>query len=87
MKKHFLKTLWALFAIVAVVSVVSCSEDEPGVKSYEVTVNLTMPDGMDLTSIQDLKLVTTKGTVNDTISLQSASEKITLAQGQYTPLP
>ena len=84
MKKAFLKTLWALFAIVAVVSVVSCSEDEPGVKSYEVTVNLTMPDGMDLTSIQDLKLVTTKGTVNDTISLQSASEKITLAQGQYT---
>lgn len=86
MKKTFLKTLWALFAIVAIVPFVSCSDDdEPGVKSYEVTVNLTMPEGVDAASVQDLKLVTTKGTVSDTINLNaSIAEKLTLAQGQYT---
>ena len=85
MKKAILKTIWALLAIAAIVPIVSCSDnDEPEVKSYEVTVNITMPDGVDATSVEDLKLVTTKGSVNDTIKLQSASEKITLIQGQYS---
>lgn len=85
MKKAILKTIWALLAIAAIVPIVSCSDnDEPEVKSYEVTVNITMPDGVDATSVEDLKLVTTKGSVNDTIKLQSASEKITLTQGQYS---
>lgn len=86
MKKAFLKTLWALLAIVAIVPVVSCSDDdEPGIKSYEVTVNLTMPEGVDAASVQNLQLVATKGTVSDTIALNAATaEKITLAQGQYT---
>ena len=86
MRKTFFKTLWALLAIVAMVPFVACSDnDEPGVKSYEVTVNLTLPEGVDAASVQDLKLVTTKGTVSDTISLNATTaEKITLAQGQYT---
>ena len=86
MKKAFLKTLWALLAIVAIVPVVSCSDDdEPGIKSYEVTVNLTLPEGVDAASVQNLQLVATKGTVSDTIALNAATaEKITLAQGQYT---
>ena len=86
MRKTFLKTLGALLAFVAMVPFVSCSEnDEPGVKSYEVTVNLTLPEGVDAASVQGLKLVTTKGTVSDTISLNATTaEKITLAQGQYT---
>ena len=86
MKKAFLKTLWALLAIVAIVPFVSCSDDdEPGIKSYEVTVNLTMPEGVDAASVQNLQLVATKGTVSDTIALNAATaEKITLAQGQYT---
>ena len=38
MRKTFLKTLGALLTFVAMVPFVSCSEnDEPGVKSYEVT--------------------------------------------------
>ena len=86
MKKAFLKTLWALLAIVAIVPFVSCSDDdEPGIKSYEVTVNLTLPEGVDAASVQNLQLVATKGTVSDTIALNAATaEKITLAQGQYT---
>ncbi len=86
MKKAFFKTLWALLAIVAIVPFVSCSDDdEPGIKSYEVTVNLTMPEGVDAASVQNLQIVATKGTVSDTINLSSAiAEKITLAQGQYT---
>ena len=86
MRKTFFKTLWALLAIVAMVPFVACYDnDEPGVKSYEVTVNLTLPEGVDAASVQDLKLVTTKGTVSDTISLNATTaEKITLAQGQYT---
>ena len=48
MGKTFFKTLWALLAIVAMVPFVACSDnDEPGVKSYEVTVNLTLPEGVD----------------------------------------
>lgn len=85
MKKAILKTFWALLAVVALVPLTSCSDnDEPGVKSYEVTVNITLPDGVDAASVENLKLVTTKGSVNDTINLQSVSEKLTLAQGQYT---
>ena len=86
MKKTIFKTLWALLAIMTVVPLTSCSDDdEPGVKSYEVTVNLTLPDGIDAASIEDLKLVATKGTVSDTIKINATeTTKITLAQGQYT---
>ena len=74
MKKAILKTFWALLAVVALVPLTSCSDnDEPGVKSYEVTVNITLPDGVDAASVENLKLVTTKGSVNDTINLQSVS--------------
>ena len=74
MRKTFFLTLWALLAIVAMVPFVACSDnDDPGVKSYEVTVNLTLPEGVDAASVQDLKLVTTKGTVSDTISLNATT--------------
>ena len=57
MKKAILKTIWALLAIAAIVPIVSCSDnDEPEVKSYEVTVNITMPDGVYATSVEDLNL-------------------------------
>ena len=87
MKRTILQALWAVLAILAVAPLASCSDDDggEGVKSYDVTVNLNLPAEVSADNVADLILVTTKGSVSDTIQLASTSAtKLTLAQGQYT---
>lgn len=83
--KKTIKSLWAVLAIMAAATMTSCSSDDDGLKSYALTVNMTLPDGVSADDLENFILVTTKGSTSDTVSLSSAAaQTITLTQGQYT---
>lgn len=83
--KRTIKSLWAVVAAMVLVPLASCSSDDDGVKSYGLTVNVVLPSDVSEDNVENLVLITSKGSTNDTIKLQSLTgQKLTLTQGQYT---
>lgn len=88
--KKFLKYAVALMAVAMVSqSFVSCSKDEDEkeeVKSYELTLTVTLPEGMNASDAKNLKAVVTKGEFSKETTIDnSLTTKISgLAQGSYS---
>ena len=85
MKKIFNKIFAAVLVAGLSVAFAACSSDNgSGIKSYPVSVNLNLGDGLALDNISNLQLVvkSDKG-VNDTVNLSSAQTPLVLKQGVY----
>ena len=85
MKKIFNKIFAAVLVAGLSVAFAACSSDNGGgIKSYPVSVNLNLGDGLALDNISNLQLVvkSDKG-VNDTVNLSSAQTPLVLKQGVY----
>ena len=85
MKKNLLKFCFALFATALVLPFVSCSSDDNvSVKQNSLAINFTLPSGISADSIENVKVILTKSSKTDTISLGSPKDTtIIRPQGEY----
>jgi len=79
------KFLSFAFAILAVFFVASCSDsDDNSSKNYDMTVQVSYPEGIDAESITDLKIVVTNTATGETQEFTSLDQIKSLKQGSYT---
>ena len=85
MKKNLLKVAFGLLAILLTLPLTSCSDSDDEVKSYVMSIKLTLPTEVAEDNIENVQLIISKNNHADTIKLGSQlSYGLTLPQGQYT---
>lgn len=79
--KKFLNYGLALLAVALASPVFVACDDDDDVKTYDLTVELVLPEGV--TSLTDLEVKATKGTATTNIIMNSVTGTVNLPQGSY----
>ena len=79
--KKFLNYGLALLAAALASPVFVACDDDDDVKTYDLTVELVLPEGV--TSLTDLEVKATKGTATTNIIMNSVTGTVNLPQGSY----
>ncbi|MBQ7987951.1 MAG: DUF4876 domain-containing protein [Bacteroidaceae bacterium] len=79
--KKFLNYGLALLAVALTSPVFVACDDDDDVKTYDLTVELVLPEGV--TSLTDLEVKATKGTATTNIIMNSVTGTVNLPQGSY----
>lgn len=79
--KKFLNYGLALLAVALASPVFVACDDDDDVKTYDLTVELVLPEGV--TSLTDLEVKATKGTATTDIIMNSVTGTVNLPQGSY----
>ena len=79
--RKFLNYGLALLAVALASPVLVACDDDDDVKTYDLTVELVLPEGV--TSLTDLEVKATKGTATTNIIMNSVTGTVNLPQGSY----